>query len=60
MPQAFAANQPPAFVPIAAQSVAENSSLNVAVSATDPRMLYSLFTPATRQNAVFGGSSVVS
>lgn len=31
-----------------------------AVSATDPRMLYSLFTPATRQNAVFGGSSVVS
>ncbi len=29
----------------------------VSVSA-DPRMLYSLFTPALRQNAVFGGSSV--
>lgn len=29
-----------------------------AVSDTDPRMLYSLLTPAARQQAVFGGSSV--
>ena len=29
-----------------------------AVSAPEPRMLYSLFTPAVRQFAVFGGSSV--
>ncbi len=29
-----------------------------AVSAPDPRMLYSLFTPALRQRVVFGGSSV--
>lgn len=29
-----------------------------AVSAPDPRMLYSLFTPALRQHAVFGGSAV--
>ena len=29
-----------------------------AVSAPEPRMLYSLFTPAVRQYAVFGGSAV--
>lgn len=29
-----------------------------AVSAPDPRMLYSLFTPALRRQAVFGGSAV--
>jgi aryl-alcohol dehydrogenase-like predicted oxidoreductase len=29
-----------------------------AVSAPTPRMLYSLFTPAMRQHAVFGGSTV--
>ena len=29
-----------------------------AVSAPDPKMLYSLFTPAMRQQVVFGGSSV--
>ncbi len=29
-----------------------------AVSAADPRMLYSLFTPALRRQAVFGGSTV--
>ncbi len=29
-----------------------------AVSAPEPRMLYSLFTPAVRQHAVYGGSSV--
>ena len=29
-----------------------------AVSAPEPRMLYSLFTPAGRQHAVFGGSAV--
>ena len=29
-----------------------------AVSAPSPRMLYSLFSPAVRQHAVFGGSSV--
>jgi aryl-alcohol dehydrogenase-like predicted oxidoreductase len=28
------------------------------VSAPEPRMLYSLFTPAVRQHAVYGGSSV--
>ena len=31
-----------------------------AVSAPDPKMLYSLFTPALRQQVVFGGSSVRS
>ncbi len=30
-----------------------------AVSAPEPRMLYSLFTPAVRQQAVFGGSTVL-
>ena len=30
-----------------------------AVSAPDPKMLYSLFTPKLRQHAVFGGSSVM-
>jgi hypothetical protein len=31
-----------------------------AVSAPDLKMLYSLFTPAVRQYAVFGGSSVTA
>jgi aryl-alcohol dehydrogenase-like predicted oxidoreductase len=38
-------------------SAAHRAALD-AVSAPDPRMLYSLFTPAIRQQAVFGGSSV--
>jgi hypothetical protein len=29
------------------------------VSAGEPRMLYSLFTPAWRRSVVFGGSAVV-
>ena len=29
-----------------------------AVSAPDPRMLYGLFTPASRRQVVFGGSTV--
>ena len=38
-------------------SNAQRSALD-AVSAPSPRTLYSLFTPALRQQAVFGGSSV--
>jgi aryl-alcohol dehydrogenase-like predicted oxidoreductase len=37
---------------------AEHRAALDAVSAPDPRMLYSLFTPALRQHVVFGGSSV--
>ena len=33
-------------------------ALNKASASADPRMLYSLFAPALRQHAVFGGSSV--
>lgn len=38
-------------------SAAHRAALD-AVSAPEPRMLYSLFTPAMRQQAVFGGRSV--
>jgi aryl-alcohol dehydrogenase-like predicted oxidoreductase len=38
---------------------AEHRAALDAVSAPEPRMLYSLFTPAVRQHAVFGGSSVM-
>ncbi len=37
---------------------AEHREALDAVSAPEPRMLYTLFTPAVRQHAVFGGSSV--
>jgi aryl-alcohol dehydrogenase-like predicted oxidoreductase len=37
---------------------AEHRAALDAVSAPDPRMLYSLFTPALRDNMVFGGNSV--
>jgi aryl-alcohol dehydrogenase-like predicted oxidoreductase len=37
---------------------AEHMAALDAVSLSDPKMLYSLFTPALRQYAVFGGSSV--
>ena len=37
---------------------AEHRTALDSVSAAEPRMLYSLFTPAVRQNAVFGGSNV--
>lgn len=37
---------------------AEHRTALDAVSAPEPRMLYSLFTPAVRQQAVFGGSDV--
>lgn len=39
---------------------AEHRAALDAVSAPDPRMLYTLFTSAVRQFAVFGGSSVTS
>jgi aryl-alcohol dehydrogenase-like predicted oxidoreductase len=39
---------------------AEHRAALDAVSAPEPRMLYSLFTPAVRQQAVFGGSSVMA
>jgi aryl-alcohol dehydrogenase-like predicted oxidoreductase len=39
---------------------AEHRAALDAVSAPDPRMLYTLFTPAVRQFAVFGGSDVTS
>ena len=38
---------------------AEHRAALDAVSAPEPRMLYSLFTPAGRQQAVFGGSVVM-
>jgi aryl-alcohol dehydrogenase-like predicted oxidoreductase len=38
---------------------AEQLSALDAVSAGEPRMLYSLFTPALRRSVVFGGSAVV-
>ena len=38
---------------------AEHRAALDAVSAAEPRMLYSLFTPAARQHAVFGGSAVM-
>jgi aryl-alcohol dehydrogenase-like predicted oxidoreductase len=38
---------------------AEHRAALDAVSAPEPRMLYTLFTPAVRQNAVYGGSSVM-
>jgi aryl-alcohol dehydrogenase-like predicted oxidoreductase len=38
---------------------AEQRAALDAVSAPTPRMLYSLFTPAGRQHAVYGGSAVV-
>ena len=34
------------------------SALDAVSASADPRMLYSLFTPALRQHVVFGGSSV--
>ena len=37
---------------------AEHREALDAVSAPEPRMLYTLFTPAVRQHAVYGGSSV--
>ncbi len=37
---------------------AEHRAALDAVSAPDPRMLYSLFTPALRRQVVFGGSAV--
>jgi aryl-alcohol dehydrogenase-like predicted oxidoreductase len=37
---------------------AEHRAALDAASAPEPRMLYSLFTPAVRQHAVFGGSTV--
>jgi aryl-alcohol dehydrogenase-like predicted oxidoreductase len=39
---------------------AEHMAALDAVSLSDPKMLYSLFTPALRQYAVFGGSSVTA
>ena len=39
---------------------AEHMAALDAVSLPDPKMLYSLFTPALRQYAVFGGSSVTA
>lgn len=41
-----------------ALSPEHQEALNMASAPADPRMLYSLFTPALRQYAVFGGSSV--
>jgi aryl-alcohol dehydrogenase-like predicted oxidoreductase len=38
-------------------SAAHRAALD-SISAPEPRMLYSLFTPAMRQHAVFGGSTV--
>jgi aryl-alcohol dehydrogenase-like predicted oxidoreductase len=38
---------------------AEHRAALDAVSTPEPRMLYSLFTPAVRQHAVFGGSTVM-
>lgn len=38
---------------------AEHRAALDAVSAPEPRMLYSLFTPAVRQHAVYGGSRVM-
>jgi aryl-alcohol dehydrogenase-like predicted oxidoreductase len=38
---------------------AEHRALLDAVSALEPRMLYSLFMPAARHHAVFGGSNVM-
>jgi aryl-alcohol dehydrogenase-like predicted oxidoreductase len=38
---------------------AEHRAALDAVSAPEPRMLYSLFTPSVRQQAVFGGSTVM-
>ncbi len=39
-------------------STEHRAALDTVSASTDPRMLYSLFTPALRQHAVFGGSSV--
>ena len=41
-----------------ALSEEHRKALDEVSASSDPRMLYSLFTPALRQHAVFGGSSV--
>jgi hypothetical protein len=43
---------------VSGMSVDYNRAVLDSLSAPDPRMFYSLFTPALRQQAVLGASSV--